>query len=217
MDTQFAKTILTQKEPTELYDLVQPALESAELRDLLVEGCFAKDETYRYNCVRVFFRALEGQPALFYSYWDNFVGMIDSPNGFYRSTAAQAIAFLTEVDKEKRLDTILDTYLQMLDDEKVMVARYFVQTVHLIHATRPDLREKVIACLLGIENTQHNGSRKSLLKADIISAFDQLYESMSSQEQKEILTFVENEIDSESPSTRKAANVFLKKHQAMSL
>jgi hypothetical protein len=213
MDTQLAITILTQKEPPELYDLVEPALEGVELRDLLVEGCFAKDETYRYNCVRVFFRALEQRPGLFYSCWERYVAMIDSPNGFFRSTAAQAIAFFATVDEDRRLDAILDAYLRMLDDEKIMVARYFVQTIHLIPQARPDLRGKVIACLLDIENTAHTESRRSLLKADIISAFDRLYEGSSTQEQKAILAFVTNEQDNESPTTRKAAKAFLGKHR----
>jgi hypothetical protein len=213
MDTQFAKNILTQKEPAELYALVEPALESTELRDLLVDGCFAKDETHRYNCVRVFFRALEKEPALFYPYWGRFAEGIHSPNGFYRSSSTQAIAFLTAVDQERQLDSILEAYLGILDDDKVMVARYFVQTIHLIPEARPDLREKVIVCLLGVENTRHTESRKSLLKADIISAFDQLFEGSSVQEQKQILAFVEKKQDSESPSTRKAAKAFLKKHQ----
>ena len=213
MDTQLTKTILIQKEPAKLYDLVQPALESAETRDLLVDGCFAKNETYRYNCVRVFFRALEQQPALFYPYWERFAEGISSPNGFYRSSSTQAIAFLTAVDEERRLDSILDSYLRMLDDDKVMVARYFVQTIHLIPAARPDLRAKVIACLLDVENTRHTASRKSLLKANIINAFGQLFETLPPQEQKQTLAFAEKELDSESPSTRKAAKAFLKKHQ----
>ena len=217
MDTQLTKTILTQKEPVELYDLVQPALESAELRDLLVEGCFAKDETYRYNCVRVFFRALEKQPALFYPYWERFAGMIDSPNGFYRSTVTQAVAYFIAVDEDRRLDAILEDYLHMLDDDKIMVARYFVQTIHLLPEARPDLREKVVACLLDVENTRHTESRKSLLKADIINAFDQLFETLTEQEQKQTLAFTEKELDSESPSTRKAAKAFLKRHHFMSL
>jgi hypothetical protein len=179
---------------------------------LLVEGCFAKDETYRYNCVRVFFRALEKQSALFYPYWERFVEGINSPNGFYRSSSTQAIAFLTAVDEDRHLDSILESYLGMLDDEKVMVARYFVHTLHLIPEARPDLYKKIIACLLGVENTHHTESRKSLLKADIIKAFDRLFEGSSMQEQKEILTFVEKEQDSESPSTRKAAKTFLGKH-----
>ena len=213
----FAKTILTQKEPAELYDLVGPALESAELCDLLVDGCFAKDETYRYNCVRVFFRALEKQPDLFYPYWDNFAVMIDSPNGFYRSTAAQAVAFLTSADENQHLDSILDVYLRMLDDEKIMVARYFVQTIHLVAVARPDLRERIIARLLDVESTHHTESRKSLLKADIINAFDRLFDDLSPQEQKNVLAFVENEQHSESPTTRKAARAFLGKYQFLSL
>ena len=213
MDTHRARNILIQKEPAELYDLVQPALESTELRDLLVEGCFAKDETYRYNCVRVFFRALEQRPALFYPYWERFAAGIHSPNGFFRSSSTQAIAFLTAVDENRRLDGILEAYLRMLDDDKVMVARYFVQTIHLIPEARPDLLEKVITCLLDVENTRHTESRKSLLKADIISAFDRLFDNTSSQEQKKILAFVEKENVSESPSTRKAAKAFMKSHQ----
>ena len=213
MDTYIARTVLTQKEPPELYDLVGPALESSEMRDLLVEGCFAKNETYRYNCVRVFFRALEQQPALFYHYWECFAGMIASPNSFYRSIVAQAVAFLTAADDDRRLDAILDTYLHMLDDEKIMVARYFVQSIHLIPEARPELREKIIACLLEVENTRHNASRKSLLKADIIGVFERLFDSLSAHEKKEALAFAENEQDSESPSTRKAAKTFVEKHQ----
>jgi hypothetical protein len=213
MDIQDTKNILTQKEPIELYNLVQPSLENAELRDLFVEGCFAKDETYRYNCVRVFFRALEGQPALFYPYWERFARMIDSPNGFFRSTAAQAIAYLTAVDEKQKLDTILETYLGMLDDKKIMVARYFAQSIYLVVKARPDLREKIIAHLLDVESARHTESRKSLLKADIINAFDRLFKTLPKQEQKETLVFAENELESESPSTRKAAKEFLKKYQ----
>lgn len=213
MNVQLTNTILTQNEPAELYDLVGPVLESAELRDLLVEGCFAKNETYRYNCVRVFFSALEQQPSLFYSYWERFAGMIDSPNGFYRSTAAQAIAHLTAVDINRHLDAILDAYLGMLDDMKIMVARYFVQTIHLIPQARPDLHKKIIAHLMGVNNTHHTESRKSLLKADIVKAFELLFETLSAQEREEILAFVEKEQTSESPSTRIAVKAFLKKHQ----
>lgn len=99
-----------------------------------------------------------------------------------------------------------------IQDDKVMVARYFVQTIHLLPEARPELCQKVIACLLDVEKTRHTQSRKSLLKADIIGAFDQLFDSASTQQQQEILAFVEKERDNESPTTRKAAKAFLGKH-----
>ncbi|MFZ5912117.1 MAG: hypothetical protein ACOYYU_19090 [Chloroflexota bacterium] len=213
MNIHLAKTILTQKEPPELYDLVGPALESAELRDLLVNGCFAQNETYRYNCVRVFFRALEKQPGLFYPYWERFAGRLDHPNGFFRSSSTQAIAFLAAVDKERRLDAILEAYLRMLDDEKIMVARYFAQTIHLVAEARPDLREQVIACLLDVDATHHTEDRKDLLKADLINAFDLLFEGMTEQDQGEALSLAGAQLASSSPTTRKAAKAFLEKHQ----
>ena len=213
MDVQLVKTFLNEKEPAALYELVQPALQQAEVRDLLVAGSFARDETYRYNCARVLFRALEANSGLFYPYWERFAGMIDSPNGFYRSTAAQAIAILTAVDEERQLDAILDTYLQMLDDEKIMVARYFTQTIHLVAEARPDLCARIVTCLLEVESTRHTESRKSLLKADILAAFDALYDTLQEQQQEEILAFTTKAQESESPTTRKTAKAFLEKHQ----
>lgn len=212
MDMQAVRSILCQKDPVELYDFVQPALEQASFRDLLVDGCFAKNETYRYNCVRVFFRALAQQPDLFYPYWNRFGSMINSPNGFFRSSAVQAIAYLVSVDRNNKLDDILNTYLQMLDDEKIMVARYFVQSIHLIPQARPDLRKKIIACLLNVDTTRHTESRKSLLKADIIVAFDKFFKNLSIQEQKVVLAFAEKERESKSPSMRKTASSFLEKY-----
>jgi hypothetical protein len=213
MDIQLIKTILPEKEPAALYELVQPALEGSEVRDLLVEGCFARDETYRYNCVRVLFRAIEAHPGLFYPYWERFAGRIRDPNGFYRSTAAQALAHLASVDDDRRLDAILDAHLRMLDDEKIMVARYFTQTIHLVAEARPDLRERIVDCLLGVEATRHNESRLSLLKTDVLGAFDALFDALPVQQRKEILAFAAKALDSESPSTRKAARAFLEKHR----
>jgi hypothetical protein len=212
VDISTANAILNQKEPPELYHLVQPALAQVDLRDLLVDGCFATDETYRYNCVRVFFRALEQKPAAFYSYWERFAEKIGHPNGFFRSTATQALAFLSVLDTNKRLDVILEAYLGLLDDEKIMVARYFTQTIYRVAQARPDLRSKIVACLLAVGRTRHNESRKGLLKADIIHALDELFEDLSEQEQKDALAFADNEQASESPSTRNAARAFLARH-----
>jgi len=212
MDTTTAKQILTQKEPDNLFEVVQPALKDPELRDLLVEGSFDKNETYRYNCVRVFFRAIAARPELFYGYWDHFARGIDSPNGFHRSSSAQAIAHLAIVDKERKLDPIFDHYLKLLDDSKVMVSHYFLETIELIYCARPDLQNKIVACLLNIDKTKHPKSRKDLLKADVIATVDQIFDTLSPKDKKKVSAFVENQLESSSPKTRKAAKEFGKKH-----
>ena len=213
MNAMNAKQILIKKEPANLYDAVQPALKDAELRDWLVESSFAKDETLRYNCVRVLFRAMAQNPALFYPYWNRFEKMIDSPNGFHRSAAAQAIACLSSVDTECRLDLIFDHYLGLLNDSKVMVTHYFLETLGVIYQTRPDFQHKIIAALFGIDKTNHPLQRKDLLKADIINTFDQLFDIMPIQEQKKAKAFAETQLECSSSKTRKAAKEFQMKHK----
>jgi hypothetical protein len=213
MDATTARKILTQKEPASLYDVVEPALKDNGLRDQLVEGSFAKNETYRYNCVRVLYRAIAKQPGLFYSYWDQFEKMIDSPNGFHRSIAAQAIAHLASADTDCRLDRIFNHYLALLDDQKVMVTHYFLETIGFIYHARPDLQSKIITSLLDIDKTKHLPGRKDLLKADIIIVFDQLFDTLSPNSKKKVSAFVESQLESSSPKTRKAAKDFGKKHQ----
>lgn len=212
MNTATAKQVLTQKEPANLYDVVQPALKNAELRDYLVEGSFAKNETFRYNSVRVIYRAIEACPDLFYPYWDRFAGMMDSPNGFHRSIAAQVIALLTAADTDRKLDPIVAHYLGLLNDPKVMVTHYFLETIGQIYRARPDLQKEIIACLLNIDKTGHLPERRDLLKADIISVFDQLFDSLSPQDQKQVSAFVKKQLESSSPKTRKTAKEFGKKH-----
>jgi hypothetical protein len=100
----------------------------------------------------------------------------------------------------------------LLDDAKVMVTHYFLETITVVYRARPDFQNKIIATLLSVDKTKHTQSRKDLLKADIIIAFDQLFESLSSNEQKKVAAFVEKQLESSSPKTRKAAKEFGRKH-----
>lgn len=212
MNTTAASKILHQKEPAQLYDVVQPVLKDRELRDFLIENSFARDETLRYNCVRVLFRALAQQPKLFYPYWSRFETMIDSPNGFHRSAAAQGIAYLASVDEDCRLDGIFSHYLGLLNDSKVMVTHYFIETLSLIYQTRPDFRQKIVSTLLHIDQTDHPIGRRDLLKADIIYFFDAQFDALSTAHQKKAIAFAKAQLECTSSKTRKSAREFLKKH-----
>ncbi len=216
MNSQTAKRVLAQKEPPRLYDVVQPALQDGELRDFLVGHAFDKDETLRYNCVRVLWRAIDREPVLFYEYWDRFAPMIGSVNGFHRSAAAQFIALLSRVDADCKLDRILDRYLRLRDDPKVMVLHYFVETLDRICRARPDLQERVVTTLLKIDRTKHSQQQKDMIKADILAVFDSTFESMPAELQKKAIRLAEAALVCTSPKARKAAKAFVAAHASSS-
>ncbi len=212
MNTKTAKQILTKKEPAQLFDVVEPALQDPELREYLVEHAFDKDETLRYNCVRVLWRAIDRQPALFYPYWDRFAPMIVSVNGFHRSSAAQFIALLSPVDTECKLDAILDRYLRLRDDPKVMVTHYFIGTLDRICRARPDLQKRVVTALLNIDRSRHTQQHKDLVKADILAALDGTFDTLPAELKKKAVSLAKAALDCTSPKSRKAAKAFLAAH-----
>ncbi len=212
MDITTAKQILNKENPANLYEVVQPALEVAGIRDLLVEGSFAKPEMHRYNCVRVLYRALEQHPELFYHYWDRFESKLDSLNSFHRSFAAEAIALLTPVDRDCRLDAILKHYLTLLNDPKAMVAHYFIVTLGWIYRARLDFHAEILNCLLSIDKTHHRPSQRETLKADVLGVFEQIFEVLPAKDKKRVLAFAEAQLESSSPKARKAAKELLRKH-----
>lgn len=212
MNITTAKQILTQDNPENLYEVVEPALKVAGIRDLLVEGSFAKPETVRYNCVRVLYRAMEQRPELFYQYWDHFEPMLDSRNSFHRSIAAQAIALLSPADKDCRLDGVFRNYLRLLDDPKVMVTHYFLVTLGWVYRARADFRQEVLKCVLNIDATHHRPGQRDMLKADILAMFEQVIDLLPAQDKERVLAFAEAQLESSSPKARKAAKEFMKRH-----
>jgi hypothetical protein len=158
----------------------------------------------------VLYQISEAQPQILYPEWDYFVGLLDSKNAFHRAVAVRLLANLTSADEERRFEELIDRYFDLLDDDKVMVARYLAQQAGKIVAAKPHLQPQITQELLGVDNTHHNQSRKDLLKGDVIQAFDEFLAETDDRES--ILTFVQAQLECSSPKTRKAAKAFLDEH-----
>jgi hypothetical protein len=211
VNTRDVQQMLAIKDAPDLDDIARSAVADAEILKELLDGVVSKDDTYRYNCFRALLQISENEPLALYPEWDYFVPLLASPNAYHRSVALQLLARLAQVDSEKRFEAILDQYLAMLDDEKVMVARYLAQNAGRIVKAKPSLQEQITARLLDVDRTHHAQSRKDLVKADIIQAFRAFF--AESREKEKILAFVEQQLESSSPKARQAAKAFLKEHR----
>ena len=89
-----------------------------------------------------------------------------------------------------------------------MTAAHIAKKSGIIVLSKPHLEDKITHILLDIEK-YHKGKQIELIKASVISAFDEYYQ-ISKNKQK-IITFVKNQLISESPSTRKSSKEFLLK------
>lgn len=201
----------TEKNP-DLDAIVEAAKANQALLRSILTDITTKDDTYRYNCFRVLDRISQEQPDLLYSEWSRFATFLDSSNSYHRNIGANLIANLTSADSEGRFEALADRYFALLDDEKIVTARYVARSAAKIALAKPGLREEIVTRLLAVDETHHEPGRRDLLKADVIESLAQLLEA--SADKARIVAFVQAQIESSSPKTRQAAKAFLKSHDA---
>jgi len=201
---------LADKEHPNLEKAMQLALSDERALREILGGIVSKDDAYRYNCFEVLLQISKTQPHVLYPEWDRFVELMSSGNAFHRSMALRLIANLTGADEEGRFEDLFDEYFGLLDDEKVMVARYLVQSADQIARRKPHLREKITEKLLDIDQAHHAEGRKALIKADAVGFFETFFEDLPDKER--VLAFVEGMLACSSPKARKAAKAFLNRH-----
>jgi hypothetical protein len=198
--------LATSKEP-DLAQAVELALADSKILGKILKGMLSKNETYRYNCYKVLFKISSNAPQVLYPEWDYFDEFMSSPNSYHRMAAANIIANLTKNDTEDRFEGIFDQYFGLLDDKSMITAIYTAQNAGEMATSKPRLRDKITERLLAIDGTHYAQDRKDLIKAGVIQSFEEIFEP--SPDKERILAFVREQLDCQSPKTRKIAKYFL--------
>jgi hypothetical protein len=198
--------LLSVKKP-DLEPIIQMCLDHGHFRDELVENLTEKNETLRYNSFQVLNAIAEAKPDLLYSYWDNFVNYLKSEKVLQVLVGIELVSRLIAADTENRFAEIENYYFNIINHKNVIPVRYLMLNCWRIGKARPEYIPRISDLVFSIDEL--NQEHKGLLKGDGILAFEQLWDKLDNQE--EVLEFVKNQLDSESPKTIKEAKRFLKK------
>ena len=143
-----------------------------------------------------------------YPKWDYLAALLKSDNHYHRYVSINILANLAKVDVKNKFEKIFDEYFGNIDEDRTMVAAQTALNSGKIAIAKPNLQTKVTNRLLNIGKT-HQGKQTELIKAYAIEAFSEYFEESSGKNM--ILDFVEAQLESKSPKTRKLAKEFLKK------
>jgi hypothetical protein len=184
----------------------KPTIKNEKPIPELLEALKSRDDTERYSSFEVLLRLSEQQPELLYPRWDFLANMLDSDNAYWKLIAVRLLANLTRVDAEDRFEKIFDKYYNLLGDS-VIVAGHITANSGKIARSKPELQAKITDRLLNIDKTSQK--HKDLIKAGAIESFGEYF--AESGDKEKIIGFVKQQLDCESPKTRKKAKEFLKK------
>jgi hypothetical protein len=174
-----------------------------------LEGLKSKNQIYMENCFNVLKVTSEKSPDFLYSHWDFFVNYMRSENHYHKIAAIIIISNLTSVDNQKRFEKIFDEFFNILKSEKTMAPMYLLKNSGKIINCKPNLEEKITDIFFNIDSI-HPGKQIELVKSAVIESFSEFFNIAKNKEK--IIEFIENQLNSTSPKTKKLAKDFLRKY-----
>lgn len=201
-------SVLSTKE-ADIEGLAREALDDRELISQLMQALTSSEERIGYNSLRVLLFVSEERPDLLYPQWDFFVDLLGGDNTYFKLRGAHLITSLTRVDSENKFDKIFDRYYSLLDDRSVVAATQIAANSGKIARAKPALQNRITDRLLSIDTTHHNQERRDRIKGYVIDSLGEYFEQV--EDKQRILAFVEEQLESKSPSTAKKAKGFLKR------
>ena len=102
-----------------------------------------------------------------YEYFDSFASLLNHPNSLVRNRALNILAANAKWDIKNRFDTIIDTYLTHITDDKPITARQCIKALKQIVTAKPQYIPKIIFCFHTADLSKYKNSMRSLIERDM--------------------------------------------------
>ena len=179
----------------------------------ILGGISSTKPAIRYGCAKVLMDLSEEEPEQLYPHMDFFIKLLESKYRILTWNALIIISNLTQVDKEKKFDSIFNKYYSYLDDEYMVTVANVVGNSGKIALAKPYLTQKITDKLLKVENisiTPHLSEEcKRVITEHAIKTFDTFFPQI--EQKGKVISFVKKHINSSRVSLRTESEKFLKK------
>jgi hypothetical protein len=187
------------------------------LLPVLIKGTSSPKAAVRYGCAKVLMDLSAKHPEQLYPYMDSFIGLLDSKYRILTWNGLAIVANLAAVDVDKKFDAAFDKYYGFLDAEYMVTVANTVGNSAKIALAKPYLIPRITAELLKVEDisvTPHLTEEcKRVIAEKAVGAFDLFFDNMEEKEKRNVLSFVERQLDSSRSTLRAKAADFLKKRR----
>lgn len=185
------------------------AIEDREIRDEFIRLLSHNKIMVYYHAFYIVDAASEERPDLFYAYWEAIKPLLRDANSYKRDIALTLLANMSLVDDQDNFDEVKDEYVTLICDPKFMTAQCCVTQLCKIVTAQEKYIPYVVDTLLEFKGLlPYKDKQKALLMRDIIKVLASCYHK--GYRELEILEFIEGQLQSISPTTRKYAKELMK-------
>jgi hypothetical protein len=185
------------------------------LLPVLLGGTGSAKAAVRYGCAKVLMDLSAEHPERLYPYMDEFIALLDNKYRILTWNALAIIANLAAVDEDKKFDAAFDKYYGFLDNEYMVTVANTVGNSGKIALAKTYLIPRITAELLKVEDvslTPHLTEEcKRVIAEHAVGTFDLFFDKLGEKEKKEVLAFVERQLNSSRKTLSAKAADFLEK------
>ena len=114
------------------------------------------------------------ESKLLYKYFDDIKKMLFNEKSYIKMRGFRIICKLSKWDKDNKINNIIDSLLQVLDDEKPTIVRQCLSSLNNLLLYKIELSEKVENKLKKLDLSKYKDSMKPLIQKDIDCILNQL-------------------------------------------
>lgn len=169
----------------------------------------SKDPKIKYGCAKNLLSMAKDNPTKLYPHIDFFVELMESENNILKWIAIDIIGFLSKVDKEKKVDKLMDKLFSLLN-ARMITANHTITTLANIALTKPEYQKIITNELLKVEHYNYDtGECRNVAIGKVILAIGIYFNQLENK--KVVIEFVERQTKNTRNATKSKAKKFLKK------
>jgi hypothetical protein len=186
------------------------AIKEPSLVPALFSGLDADKAGVRLGAARVLYLISEKDPAILYPHADSIIDLLDSDNKILKWSAVHMIGNLAQVDTKRKIDRILDRYLEPIPGPELVTAANVIGGAAKIALAKPELTDKIVKAILKAEKGRYRTAEcRNVVLGHAIQALDQLFERTT--QKQPVARLVKGQLKNRRSGTRKRAERFVKR------
>lgn len=140
---------------TQVAPLADAVEHNHELIDEVLAGVGAKQAGVKFGASKALRILSERAPELLYRHFDFFAAMLGHENHILKWNATLTLANLARVDREAKIEGILDRYLDLISGPNMITAANAMRGAAIIGVAKPHLVTRIVARIMRVERAEY--------------------------------------------------------------
>jgi hypothetical protein len=192
---------------------VAPLVDAVERNNELIEevlaGINAKRAGVKFGASKALRILSERVPEALYPHFDSFAAMLSHDNQILKWNAMFTLANMARVDREGKIEAILDQYLDLITGPNMITAANAIRGAAIIGVAKPHLVRRIVLCILRVERAEYATPEcRNVVIGHALQALELLAGLLP--DQRVLRLFAARHVANPRPATSSKARKFLK-------